>query len=435
MKSYLKFIAVGLAALSVGSVLGTAPAQAKRKAATIVSWESEGWEEQYVVTKGAIYKNYRLTKKLKTKQRIFWSDLKFTVKKTNGKRVTYRELQKKSGHFVGYVVAKNVKKLKDSDPRSDAYKSEAKTKTNLKKKNAAKAKVAEKKAFTASERAQIAAYRKQFKQISNTTKGMYDQKPSVKKTFTPGKLSAKYIDATVDSINFYREMFGLRKVSADASWNTDAQYGAATLAAANKGLSHGLVGLTKPGFVSAADWKHGAEATNTSNLSEGLTKPYDNILTYVNDGNNISGEIPGHREWVLGGITKVGVGQAGAYNDLNVFGGAGSGESPDTVAFPKAGVFPMSAADSTVWSVSFAHQMWSNAPAPTVKVVDNTTHKIVKVTKVGISSDSYGEFGTTVYYKPAASQIKLNHAYTITVKNIVHQADVSYQTKLFDLKD
>jgi uncharacterized protein YkwD len=368
-----------------------------------------------------------LKKKSKTKQKIFWSDTMYTLKLTNGKHVSYRQLAKKNGHLVGYVAKKHVKILKDSDHRSAAY--------QAKVKKAKKAKAAEKKAFTASERKQIATYRKQLKQIANTTKGMYVQKPSVKGHFAPGKLSAKYVNATVDSINFYRKMYGLSPVTADAGWNTEAQYGAATLAAAGKGLSHGLVGLNRPSFVSKADWQRGADATNSSNLSEGLTKPYDNILGYVNDGNNMTSMVPGHREWILGGIAKVGVGQVGDYNDLKVFGSHDGDYSPSTVAFPKAGVFPKQAAADTVWSVSFDHDLGSNAAKPTVKVTDDTIHKNVHVSEVGISGDAYGWFGTTVYYEPSFVKIKRNHTYTIKISNIAHQQDVTYKTKLFDLKD
>lgn len=427
MKLYARIIATGLVILSVGSVWGTTTAQAKVSG---LEWASSMWAEQYIVTKGPIYKSLSLKKKSKAKQKIFWSDTMYTLNFTNGKHASYRQLVKKNGHLVGYVAKSHVKKLKDSDHRSAAYKDKVKKA----KAKAKKAKAAEKKTFTASERKQIATYRQQVKQIANTTKGMYAQKPSVKGHFAPGKLSAKYVNATVDSINFYRNMYGLSPVTADTGWNIEAQYGAATLAAADKGLSHGLVGLNRPSFVSTADWQRGADATSSSNLSAGLAKPYDNILGYVNDGNNMTTIVPGHREWVLGGIAKVGVGQASDYNDLKVFGSHDGGYTPSTVAFPKAGVFPKQAATGTVWSVSFGHLLGSTTAKPVVKVTDNTTQKNVHVSQVGISGDTYGWFGTTVYYQPADSQVKRNHTYTIKISNIAHQPNMTYQTKLFDLK-
>jgi len=424
LKFYLRFIVVGLAALSVGSALGTMPAQAKHKAATKISWHSEWWKEEYVVTKGPIYKNYRLTKKSKTKQRTFWSNSEFTIKKANGKRVTYRELQK-NGHYVGYAAAKNVEKIKASDPRSEET-----------KKKLAKQKKVEAKAFTKAERTQIATYRKQYKQIANTTKGMYSRKPSVKHSFNPGELSDKYINATVDSINFFRKMYGLNLAHADKTWNEDAQYGAAALNAAGKGLSHGLTGLGKPSFVSTSDWQRAAEATNSSNLGEGLTKPYNNILSYVNDGDNSGSVEPGHREWVLGALSKVGVGQSGKYNDLKVFGkDSGSSYHPETVAYPKAGVFPMSAIKFGLWSISYADRCDKDARKPVVKVYDNTTKKSVSVSTVGISNATYGDFGTTVYFLPDEAKTKVNHSYTVKVSHIENQSDVKYTTKLFDLND
>ncbi|MFC6288950.1 CAP domain-containing protein [Levilactobacillus angrenensis] len=430
MKWYIRTITAGLVILVVGSVGGATPAQAKKQAKiSDWGWHSTLWAKQYVVTKGPIYKSLNLKKKSKTKQKIFWSDTMYALKLTNGKRVSYRQLANKNGHLVGYVAKKHVKTLKDSDHRSAAYQAKVKKA----KAKAKKAKAAEKKAFTTSERKQIATYRQQFKQIANTTKGMYVQKPAVKGHFAPGKLSAKYVNATVDSINFYRNMYGLSPVKADAAWNTEAQYGAATLAAAGKGLSHGLVGLNRPSFVSKADWQRGVDATNSSNLSGGVTKPYDNILGYVNDGDS-SDLIPGHREWILGGINKVGVGQVGDYNDLKVFGDGESSQVPSAMAFPKAGVFPKSAVEGTLWSVSFDHRLGS-ATKPKIKVTDNTVHKNIHVSEVGTTDKNYGRYGTMIYYEPSFVKIKRNHTYTIKISNIAHQKDVTYETKLFDLKD
>lgn len=309
---------------------------------------------------------------------------------------------------------------------------------------AAKTKVkepTEKKAFTTQERATIKGYRQQLKGISNSTKGMYAQKPSLKKSFKPGKLSQKYINATVKSVNFYRQMYGLNTIKANPQWNEDAQYGAATMAAADEGLAHELTGIKRPGYVSKTAWNRGVDATGYSNIGEGVVKPYDNVLNYLVDSGQ-SDYVPGHREWLLGNTIEIGVGQAGIYNDLKVFEGGAKCRAFDPkdglakeVAYPKAGVFPINAVEGGVWSLSYSIGTGEKASKPVVKVTDNTTHKKIKVTHVTNYNDEtgYGWFKTSISYQPKLSKVKVNHAYTVKISGLGNHADVNYQTKLFKL--
>lgn len=420
MKNRWQALVLISATILVGTTVGNPLVQAKRRASYVTGFEIQGWMKQYAVKKGPIYRTASITKKKKTNQRVFYSDTKITVVKPSGKHATYRELIKKNGKTVGYVAAKKAKALKDSDPRSDAAKKRAKA--------AAKKRAAEKKNLTVSERADVAKYRKQAKAIGNGTKGMYAQKPVLKGHFSVGKLSSSYINRTVNWINFYRSMYGLNNIKADAAWNTEAQYGAAALAAVNKGLSHGLVKFTRPAFISKADWQRGAKATNSSNLYGGGAHPGDNVLTYMADPGN---PVPGHREWLLGGISQIGIGQAGDYSDYKVFGGATYADTPKTIAYPKAGAFPIQAANDGNWSYSFATKLPKNATKPDVSVYDNTTHKAMNVKDVGLDGGNYGGFGTTVHYWPGA--VKVNHSYKVSIKSMPNHPDVSYTTKLFKL--
>lgn len=296
----------------------------------------------------------------------------------------------------------------------------------------------EKQAFTAKERATIKQYRQQVKKLPNTTKGMYATKPSLKKHFNPGKLSTKYTNAVVKSINFYRSMYGLNKVVANPQWNEDAQYGAAATAAANAGLAHELVGLKRPKAVPKAAWKRAAEATGYSNLNEHNAKPYDIVTDYINDWGQ-SDYIPGHREWVLGNTVEVGVGQVGIYNDLKVFEGGAKcrayGDPAKEVAFPKAGVFPVGTVQNTTWSLAYSVGETKNTRKPTVKVKDETTHKSVKISHVTNynAKTGFGWFKTSISYVPAANKIKVNHTYTVKISHLTNHDDVQYQTKLFKL--
>jgi len=314
----------------------------------------------------------------------------------------------------------------------------AQAKTTKAKKKTKKKKKSERKYYTATQWAQVTSYRKKAKKIGSSTKGMYAQKAKLKKHFRAGKLSAGYTAQTVNWINFYRDMFGLNAVTADSTWNKSAQIGAATLAAADKGLSHGLVGIKRPSVVSKANWKLGAAATDQSNLAEGVTSPYDIVTGYVSDNNDSSGLNPGHRLWLLGAIEKVGVGQVGQYNDLRVYDEKNykSATSIKKLAFPHAGLMPYNiASDGAPWSISFAGEYVGDGTLrPKASVYDNTAKKKVKVSDIDISGDSYGYYGTTVYFLPKRSQIKINHSYTVKISNIEDQSDVSYKTRLFDLK-
>lgn len=335
------------------------------------------------------------------------------------------------------VMAGDVTAAQPAQTTAQAAMTKARKKAKAKKAKAKKLQQ-EKKHFTASQWSQITNYRKQAKKIGTSTKGMYVQKPSVKKHFRPGKLSTGYINRTVNWVNFYRSMFGLNKVTADSSWNTSAQMGAATLAAADKGLSHGLVGFKRPAIVSKQDWKAGADATNQSNLFEGVTSPYDVVTGYLSDDGDLSGLEPGHRMWILGGIDKIGVGQADGYNDLRVYDDSHYNDhaAVKTVAYPRAGLMPYNlVGQGAPWSISFADEYVGDGDTtPSVHVYDKTAKKTVPVSQVSVTPGGYGYFGTNVYFLPKKSLIKVNHAYTVKIFGVEDQPDISYQTRLFNLK-
>ncbi|MDT6979663.1 hypothetical protein [Levilactobacillus zymae] len=413
-------IGVSLVALTIGSPVNLSTASAKRRAATLKVVDTAASVSKYRIKKGTLYQNYRLTKRAKRvqqkyKKKLVYSNETITVRLPNGKKAVYQHLATLTGKSLGYINRHNVQKVATLDWNfgdSDApYK--------LKK--------AEQKAFSKADLAQIKAYRTQAKKIGNSTKKMYTTMPQLTGHFNAGKLSAAYIQADVNWINFYRGLYGLPAVSSNPTWNADAQYGAATLAAVDQGLSHGLVAFSKPSFITAADWQRGAAATNSSNLYGGGNHPFDVITAYINDDGNA---VPGHREWLLGGIQQVGIGQAKAYNDLKVFGTGATTTTPRKLIFPKAGLFPYEAAADGVWSVSLPGSTMSGTPR--VTVYDQTAKKTVSVTHVHANRSGYGGFGTSIDYTP--HQVTVNHTYQVSVTHLPDgQADLHYTTKLFSL--
>lgn len=399
------------------------PANAARRPSILRVVSEEANVVQYKVTNGVIYKDSSLTK-VKAKandysDRVFYSNETITVKRPNGKRAIYRTLSNRYGKDWGFIWHGYATKIKDLSWNFGDFDAPTKDSDN------------EKKYFDASELQQINQIRTQASAINNDTKNIYAIKPTLSGEFNPGKLNDTYIQGTIDWINLYRSMYGLSSVTDNPDWNVEAQYGAATLAAADEGLSHGLVGINKPSNISEDDWDRGADATNSSNLANGLVSPEGNVTEYLNDEDN---DIPGHRDWLLGRITQVGVGQAADYNDLKVF--DRENYQPNTPAsaieFPNSGVFPYEAASETRWSLSIPQEISSN-DTPSITVYDNTAKKSISVSDISVDNKKYGNFGTTVSYDPDENQIKLNHSYTISISGLSGQPDTSYTTKLFSI--
>ncbi|WP_283680388.1 CAP domain-containing protein [Lentilactobacillus sp. Marseille-Q4993] len=421
-----KVILFSTLGLALGSgLMMPQQASAKRKPSVLRVVSSEAHAKQYRVAKGTIYKNYNLTKvkakASKYKKTVFYSSETITVRRPNGKKAVYRTLANRYGKEFGFIWHGYAKKIKTLSWNFGDF--DAPTKKSDKDNK-------ETNFYNSSELQQVNELRSKATAIYNSTKGMYQEKPSLSGSFNPGKLNDSYIQGTVDWINYYRSFYGLSPVSSNSGWNTEAQYGAATLAAVDNGLSHGLVGFSKPSYISQSDWQHGAEATNTSNLATGVISPEDNITLYINDSGN---DVPGHREWLLGGITQVGVGQANNYNDLKVFDPTGDGTDASEIKFPNAGLFPFEASSDTRWSLSLPQRL-STSAQPTITIHDNTANKDVSVSNVIISNSGYGEFGTSISYEPDSDSIKENHSYTINISNLPNgMADVSYSTKLFPI--
>ncbi len=431
------FQSVSVALLGAGLMTGLTIANAKSTSAK--STIKTVWRQQtstvtyrlktnvpanaYAYTSSLKKKTFKLSKQQTSTFKTNWRE----IVTTNWHSRTYRYV-KRVGHpsIKGWVWQGYLRKVATPKP---APKPTSTTTTR-------KPKVDLNQYYSAGEQQQIATYKQQAASINNSTKNIFVTTPSLTGAFNPGTLSDTFIKANVDWINFWREMYGLSAIQADQAWTTEAQYGAATLAAGDQGLSHGLEGLTQPNNVSDTDWSRGAHATNQSNLGEGTKTPYDSISDFINDSGN---EVPGHRLWLLGGLGKVGVGYAVSasgdpYSDLMVFNTDDDAEttSPTEMDFPKQGLFPVAMAKGTRWSVSLSQEV-ETTDTPTVKITDMTTGTPVSVTNVELSNENYGDFGTTISYQPDDDAIKVNHQYSMTISGIANVPDISYTTKLFNL--
>ncbi len=158
-----------------------------------------------------------------------------------------------------------------------------------------------------------------------------------------GMADQRSTDATLEMINYFRNMVGLKDVALDNAFSAKAQQAALMMQAQNS-LSH-----TPP-----ANWAcytaEGAEAAGRSNLYLGVTGPRA-ISGYIEDpgaGNTAAG----HRRWILYPFTdRMGTGSTSRANALWVISPRVEQATPDWISWPPQGfvtkslVFPR-------WSLS-----------------------------------------------------------------------------------
>ncbi len=167
-----------------------------------------------------------------------------------------------------------------------------------------------------------------------------------------GTINQAATDATLDTINFFRNMSGVNDVVLDENYSRKAQQAALMMQAQNA-LSH------TPTEPWACYTTEGAEAARNSNLYLGVTGP-SSIKGYIEDpgdGNTAAG----HRRWIqYPFMDRIGSGSTSNANALWVFAPFVNQHSPDWVAWPPAGyvtqdlVFPR-------WSLSRADADFSSA--------------------------------------------------------------------------
>ena len=147
-----------------------------------------------------------------------------------------------------------------------------------------------------------------------------------------GTVSPRSTDATLNVLNFLRNMAGLEGVELDDGFNQKAQQ-AALMMDAQGALSHG------PGPDWACYTQAGAQGAGASNLYLGVTGPKA-MVGYVEDpgGGNYA---VGHRRWLLNPhVDTMGVGSTTRANALYIFGPRVDPPAPDWIAWPPPGYVP-----------------------------------------------------------------------------------------------
>jgi uncharacterized protein YkwD len=148
----------------------------------------------------------------------------------------------------------------------------------------------------------------------------------------PGTVDAAFTTATLDMINFYRQMAGLTDVTFDSTLSAKAQQMALMIQAQNA-LSHSP----------DSSWKcytaDGADAAGHSNIALGASGA-DAITLYMEDPGDFNTAV-GHRRWLLyPDEVQMGSGSTSSANAVWVLGPFGSNPAPEWTAWPPAGYVP-----------------------------------------------------------------------------------------------
>ena len=201
----------------------------------------------------------------------------------------------------------------------------------------------------------------------------FDETPSTTYPYRIGKLSREFLQQNLDLLNFFRLSAGLPAVSDSDADDTEAQYGAVVLAAANT-LSHKPPKAAK---MSSDFYQRGCDAASLGNIA--FMKPSGTdeadmeqyklrtgipmiMLSYMNGFGSSNRATAPHRRWILyPDLQSVGIGCADAadssmYHVLKVMSTQSTGAERvdyDFIAWPASGNFPAQAISTDVpWSIS-----------------------------------------------------------------------------------
>jgi uncharacterized protein YkwD len=239
-----------------------------------------------------------------------------------------------------------------------------------------------------------------------------------------GAPSAAAQQATLDAVNFFRDMAGVAPATFDAGLSSEAQAAALIMQAQND-LSHDP----------PPDWKcwtqPGHDGAAHSNIALGAAGA-GAIALYMDDpgGGNAAA---GHRRWVLApNKTVLGSGSTGSAHALYVLGASTTGgPEPEWAGWPIAGYHPLQIEPDGRWSLSSADGT-TDFSAATVTVQRGATSLPVTLYPV---ADGYGSNTLVWQVDPGYTTGRRDQRYDVTVSNIMRNGTPlshAYSVTLFD---
>jgi len=241
-----------------------------------------------------------------------------------------------------------------------------------------------------------------------------------------GSPSTAAQEATLNAVNFFRQMAALPPVALDPSLSSKAQ-AAALMMQAKGSLSHSP-DPSWPCYTTA-----GAQAAGVSNLCLGCSGATA-VAVYMDDpgtGNYAAG----HRRWVLYPPQQtMGSGSTSGANALTVIGGWGPRPSggPTFVPWPSEGYFPVQIEPNGRWSLTADGDVPTDFSQATVTVSQGGMNLPVVVQPV---VNGYGDPTIVWDFDPAYGTGLADRAFTVTVDNILRggtRMSYGYTVTLFD---
>ena len=298
--------------------------------------------------------------------------------------------------------------------------------------------------FTSSEISEVQRIQNEYAalpKLSYSQANLYSVAPHLTEPFSVGKLSDNYINSQLAYINYYRRLFGLMSISANATDNDNAQITASVMAAikANPFVNqHGLPSETRPNFINDMYWSIAKNVSAGANLNFNVANQSagDVITDLLTDRYNLDGTDTGHRAWLLSTrLTTTGIGAAyGAngyrYSVQQVAYPSDSFKSASkaSVTYPSSGVFPIELLQggNVAWSIYLSDQIVTSTPQITITDLD-TGQKVNATNVHNYSSKGYGNFASVITYSPANLNLVSGHQYIVDIAGITN-----YSFKLFN---
>lgn len=239
-----------------------------------------------------------------------------------------------------------------------------------------------------------------------------------------GELQWDRINDTVRRLNFYRWLIGLSPAYADEDLNLQAQK-AAMIMDVNNSLTH----------HPPKSWEcysgEGAAGAEVCGLGYGFPSPSSTLDGYIIDYTN-EATLMHRRQLFSQNLIKVGIGQSGVANAMNMIGEDGInifGVQPDFAAYPAPGYFPFQLIGGP-WS--FTLLRGSFLYVISAEVVElSTGAKLANVVKR--MPGGYGRSSTISITFPEAAP-KVNEDYEVTIKGVKLSGknSITYVTRLVD---
>lgn len=198
-------------------------------------------------------------------------------------------------------------------------------------------------------------------------------------------------ERALSAVNFSRALVGLSPVTFSADYNERSEQAAL--------VQHIQGFLSHSPTDGDCDLPVGVRTSGEANLSMG-THGARNILAYLEDSGDNNAPV-GHRKHILNpGQQEMGIGFAGQYGALYVFGETSSNNpTPEWIPWPSAGYFPTDMEPQGRWSITTT-QRDVDFSAATVTVTQGSTSRTADIIYRDAGNARYGDQAGVTFTVP-----------------------------------